>query len=78
MRWRLDDGSLLLAGEPVSTGRLPDLLQARLAQHGEELELRVRSDRRVPYRVIEPVLTGAARAGLWNVTFAVIRREDAS
>ena len=38
-------------------------------------EVRIRSDRSVPYRFVEPVMIACARAGAWNVTFAVIRKE---
>ena len=36
------------------------------------LEVRIRSDRRVPYRVVEPIMVACARAGVWKVTFAVV------
>ena len=42
------------------------------------LEVRIRSDRNVPYRVVEPVLLACARSGVWNVTFAVIRGQQES
>ena len=73
----IEDGSLLLAGRRIH----PDRLQRQLAeaQRGGErdVEVRLRSDRKVPYRLIEPVLLACARAGVWNVTFGVYRSEDA-
>jgi biopolymer transport protein ExbD len=73
----LGDGRLLLASRPVT----PDELQLRLAQEraaaGADLEVRIRSDRAAPYALIEPVLLSAARAGLWNVSFSVYRKEEA-
>jgi biopolymer transport protein ExbD len=81
------DGSILLAGTPVT----PDELQRRLgfererraAQQptadnadGGSLQVRVRGDRRVPYRFIEPVMLAAFREQIYNVTFAVYRSED--
>jgi biopolymer transport protein ExbD len=39
---------------------------------GGRLEVRIRSDRHVPYRVIEPLLIACARSGVWRVTFAVV------
>ena len=37
-----------------------------------QLEVRIRSDRKVPYRVVEPLLVACARCGVWKVTFAVV------
>lgn len=36
------------------------------------LELRIRTDRDVPYRLIEPLLLSCARAGITKIKFAVI------
>ena len=36
------------------------------------LELRIRTDRDVPYRLIEPLLLSCARAGVTKIKFAVI------
>jgi biopolymer transport protein ExbD len=70
------DGALLLAGKPVDADDLQARLRARVAETGRDLEVRIRGDRHVPYRHVEPILLACARAGLWNVTFAVYRRED--
>jgi biopolymer transport protein ExbD len=71
------DGGLLLGSRPVT----PSQLQLRLAQErakaGADVEVRIRSDRAAPYQQVEPVLLAAARAGLWNVTFSVYRKEEA-
>jgi biopolymer transport protein ExbD len=72
----LDDGVLTLAGRTVAIEELADQLRAVRAGQPEEMEVRVRSDRRVPYRRIEPVLLACARARIWNVTFGVYRSED--
>jgi biopolymer transport protein ExbD len=73
----LKDGALMLAGRRLDREDLPGRLRERLAEEGEQLEVRVRSDRRVPYENVEPILLACARAGIWNVTFAVFRTEDA-
>jgi hypothetical protein len=44
--------------------------------HGDDLEVRIRSDRSVEYSRIEPILLACVRAGIWNVSFAVLRREE--
>ncbi len=69
------DGRVLLSGEPFDIENLAERLSAQRGQMGDEMELRIRGDRRVPYRVVEPILEAAARAGVWNVNFAVVERE---
>jgi biopolymer transport protein ExbD len=39
---------------------------------GGQLEVRFRCDRKVPYRVVQPLLIACARSGVWKVTFAVV------
>jgi len=70
------DGQLSLAGKPLAAAELPRRLQAKLAEAGTGLEVRIRSDRTVAYRHVEPILLACARAGIWNVAFAVYRPED--
>ena len=70
------DGQLSLAGKPLAAVELPQRLQAKLTEAGTDLEVRIRSDRAVEYRHMEPILLACARAGVWNVAFAVYRPED--
>ena len=49
----------------------------KVQELGKDLEVRIRSDRTVPYARVEPVMLSCAKAGIWNVTFAVYRPEDA-
>ena len=51
----------------------------RLAEEAEEadaemepLEVRIRTDRTVPYREVEPIMRACALEGVWKVTFAVV------
>jgi biopolymer transport protein ExbD len=71
----LANGALLMSGKPV----LVEALAARFAEEraaaGGDLEVRIRSDRAVPYEHVEPILLSAARAGIWNVTFSVYRND---
>jgi len=39
---------------------------------GGQLEVRFRCDRKVPYRLVQPLLIACARSGVWKVTFAVV------
>ena len=70
------DGSLWLAGRPTDASRLRSRLSDRRQQSGEELELRIRCDRNVPYAAVEPILADAVRAQIWNVTFACIQPQE--
>jgi biopolymer transport protein ExbD len=72
----LADGQLSLAGKHVTVGELQQRLHSRLAETGTDLEVRIRSDRAVAYQHVEPILSSCARAGIWNVAFAVYRPED--
>lgn len=73
-----DDYAVRLGARPVT----PQELRTRLAREREtsgiDLEIRIRSDRSIPYRVIEPILLTCAQLGIWNVKFAVVRPEDAA
>jgi biopolymer transport protein ExbD len=70
------DGTLLFSGRSLSPEDLRQRLAERIAELGKDVEVRIRADRSVPYRHIEPVLLACARAGIWNVNYAVYRRED--
>lgn len=70
------DGQLRLAGRYVVAGELTERLQKALASEGKNLEVRIRSDRQVPYEKIEPILMSCAQAGVWNVAFAVYNAKD--
>lgn len=70
------DGQLLLAGRAVRPTELVERLRDKSADAGTDLEVRIRSDRAVEYRYVEPIMLACARSGIWNVTFAVYRPED--
>ncbi len=72
----LPEGQLMLAGRPVSVEELETMVAYEGRRAKELLEIRIRSDRSVPYGQIEPVLIACARAGVWNVSFAVVQRDD--
>lgn len=73
----LSDGTLLVAGRPITPPELSQRLLERRSVHGDSLEVRIRSDRSVEYARVEPILLACARSGVWNVAFAVHRREEA-
>ena len=74
----LADGSLLLAGRTVAAAEIGARLRERLADLGPAAEVRVRCHREVPYASVEPLLVACARAGVWNVAFAVYEENAAA
>lgn len=73
----LPDGGLLLGGRTHTADELTERLVEKIQELGKDVEVRIRSDRSVPYARVEPVMLSCAKAGVWNVTFAVYRPEDA-
>jgi biopolymer transport protein ExbD len=72
----LRNGGLTLAGRLVSRQQLPTRLREVRQQEAGDLEVRIRSDRDVPYGRIAPILRSCVRAGIWDVKFGVFRPED--
>jgi biopolymer transport protein ExbD len=72
----LMDGTMLLSGHKVRADQLQQRLRGRLQESGPNLQVRIRSDRGAPYRFVEPIMLACARAGIWDVSFAVYRSED--
>jgi biopolymer transport protein ExbD len=69
-------GQLTIGGEELLPRAIEARLTAERAHAGNDLEVRIRSDRSVPYRYVEPILVACSRAGVWKVTFAVHRRDQ--
>ena len=67
----LGDGALMLSGRSVSTTELQRRLSNEVRAVGKELEVRIRSDRAVPFQFVQPILTAVSKSGIRNVTFAV-------
>ncbi len=72
----LPDGVVMLAGRAVGPVELTQRLAVERQSAGNDLEVRVRSDRQVPYRYIEPIMLACARSGIWNLAFTVVRRQE--
>jgi biopolymer transport protein ExbD len=70
----LADGRVLLAGRTVDDAQLESRLRNEASRVGQDVEVRIRTDRAVPYRAVEQVLLACARAGVWNVKFAVYQK----
>ena len=70
----LPDGQILLGSVATRTEELQPLIEHASRQAGGTLQVRIRGDRTVDYGFIEPVLLACAKAGVWNVSFAVVSR----
>jgi biopolymer transport protein ExbD len=67
-------GQIMLGSAEARPDELAERLRYERDRSGDDLEVRIRSDRAVPYGVVEPVLLACADAGIWNVTFAVYKK----
>ncbi|MDP6444233.1 MAG: biopolymer transporter ExbD [Pirellulaceae bacterium] len=72
----LAEGAIRLAGRDTPINMLVARLQQHRQKEGPNLEVRIRSDRTVPYRNIEPIMKACADAGVWNVAFSVYNSRD--
>lgn len=69
------DGVLYIGSKPFELPQIAAVILAERGvepQAGSDFEVRIRTDRRVPYRLIEPLLTACAQAGVNKVKFAVM------
>jgi len=67
------EGQIVVAGQRMRSGQLAELIRyERDRQGGSELEIRIRTDRRVPYGVVQPIMRACVDADVWDLTFAVI------
>ncbi len=74
----LADGQLLLGSEKVVPQEISRRLQVERQETTQDLEVRIRADRKIAYRHIEPLLLACAKAQIWNVSFAVVERSGQS
>ncbi len=66
------DGLLHVAGRVVDAEMVEAMIREGAADQRGGFEVRIRADRSIPYREIEPLLMASARAGVSNVKFAVL------
>ena len=69
-----DDDRVLFEGEQITNEQLRNLIGQAIASGREDVEIRIRADRRVSYSTVSPVLNSCAESGIWNVTFAVYEK----
>jgi biopolymer transport protein ExbD len=70
----LANGNVIVAGRVVDPVQLESQLRYERARVGDDLEVRIRTDRQVVYQTVEPIMLACAQAGIWNVKFAVYAR----
>lgn len=70
----LAGGDVQIAGRTIGADDFAGLLRAELAEHtATQIEVQFRADRGAPYGAVQPLLVECARAGVWQVNFAVKR-----
>ena len=67
---------IFLGMTPIDREQLRQYLTAEQARPGKPPEVRIRTDRRIPYRTIEPVLVICSQAGIDNVSFHTYLEKD--
>jgi biopolymer transport protein ExbD len=65
------EGRIMVGGRLMQADQLAEVIRYESRRSGGQLEVRIRSDRTVPYREVEPIMIACARAKVWKVTFAV-------
>lgn len=65
-------GSVFFGAKPVTRDELKAALLKEKSDARRPLEIRIRTDRSVPYERIEPVLILCAESGIGNVSFSVM------
>ncbi len=68
------DGQLMVGGRVMQADELKKVIGFENRQAEGSLEVRIRTDRRVPYHLVEPIMLACAEAGVWRVTFAVLKK----
>ena len=69
-------GDLLVAGKSIPKESLLPLFASVVSKEGDSASLRIRSDEKVKYRDVQPVLRSAVDAGLLDIKLAVKNAED--
>lgn len=64
-------GKVLLAGRSIAIDELEGKFKSLMKESDSDLEIRIRGSRSVDYATIDPILNACAKAGIWNVSFAV-------
>jgi biopolymer transport protein ExbD len=66
--------TVLIGTQPTDPAKLHKLFLRQRQTWGEETEIRIRTNKDIPYGEIEPILVLAAECGIWDVSFAVVEK----
>ncbi|MDG2388300.1 MAG: biopolymer transporter ExbD [Planctomycetaceae bacterium] len=66
------DGQYKIGGEFLSLKEIEPLLFDGMAKDGEKFEVRIRGDKTVLFRSIEPLMVECARAGVTQIKFGAL------
>jgi len=67
------EGQIVVAGQRMQNEQLAELIRyERDRDPDRELEVRIRTDRRVNYGIVQPIMRACVDADVWDLTFAVI------
>ena len=67
------EGRFMVSGKRIERREVARMIGFESGQSDDKLEIRIRTDRSVPYQSVEPIMVACAKAGVWRVTFAVTR-----
>lgn len=67
------EGQFMVSGVLMNGSEVSRMIGFESGRADRRLEIRIRTDRRVRYATVEPVMIACARAGVWKVTFAVMK-----
>ena len=68
-----EDGTMTFAGRALLDQDLSNRLADATKELGQDVEVRIRCNRMVPYGMIEPIMLACTKNGVWNVSYAVYR-----
>ncbi len=67
----LQDGTWMLGGASVLQPALETAMRRRMMDASQPVQLRIRTDRSVPYEKVEPILSTASKLGIGDIVFSV-------
>ena len=67
-------GRILIGAQPIDRERLKGYFLKQRNAWGDDTELRIRTNKDVPYGEISPILVMAAECGIRDVSFAVVEK----
>lgn len=69
------EGSMSVSGRDVTLEEVEQMLFDGFAKDGDKFEVRIRGDKAVPYKQIEPLMIECARSGIVKLKFGVVPGE---